>query len=155
MIRLQATSPSDTEKADKLTDPERDQLFRSLLRKHTRIAIAGVPRAGKTTLTTLVTDREVVHTDDYIRDERGHDDWDGCPERCAKRCPTGALVIEGVRALAVMKLLKEPITCVVWLNEPHRKAPKYTPKQHAAAEGRRTNFAKWLREARGVEVVRL
>lgn len=119
-----------------------------LLARHQRIAIAGVPRAGKTTLAGAVADRPVVHTDEFISG-----DWDNDPKRCAESVPRGPVVIEGVRALAVAKLLKEPVTCVVWRDTPR---VELTPKQRSAAAGRRTNFAKWLAEyGDGVEVVRL
>lgn len=124
-----------------------EQLRRALT-QHQRIAIAGVPRAGKTTLSTLVKDRPVLHTDDFIGD-----DWDNVPARVAGKVPLGACVIEGVRALAVAKLLGD-VTCVIWLDQPHESV-RYTPEQARAAKGRRTNFAKWLAENRDVEVVRL
>lgn len=138
--------------------------FRQLLTQHQRIAIAGVPGAGKTTLSKLVTDRPVIHTDDYIKDSRGRDDWDGCPTRCCVAIPMRRqpVVLEGVRATAVLQLMPElhfelhdPFTCLIWLDQPHPSV-KYTPEQERAAKGRRTNFAKWLRENAGrIEVVRL
>jgi hypothetical protein len=125
-----------------------EQLRRALT-QHKRIAIAGVPRAGKTRLSELVTDRPVIHTDDFI----SKTDFEGDPKRCAAAVPAGPVVIEGVRAIAVAKLLGD-VTCVIWLDQPHESV-RYTPEQDRAAKGRRTNFAKWLRENRDVEVIRL
>ncbi len=141
--------------------------FLTALAQHQRIAIAGVPRAGKTTLGTLVKDRLVFHTDDYIETEadrragvpRG---WDDVPRAVAVEIPWKLpCVVEGVRALAVLTELKklfpkesDPFTLVIWLDQPHESV-RYTPEQDRAAKGRRTNFAKWLRENRDAEVVRL
>lgn len=133
--------------------------FRQLLTQHQRIALAGVGDSGKTThYAAMVTDRPVIHTDDYIKDSRGHQDWDGCPTRVAalvNAVHRGSVLIEGVRALAVAKLLRDPVSLVIWLDQPHPSV-RYTPEQERAAKGRRTSFAKWLREDAGrIEVVRL
>lgn len=142
--------------------------FRQLLTQHQRIAIAGVPGAGKTTLSKLVTDRLVFHTDDYIETEadkragrpRG---WDDVPRAVAVELPWKLpCVVEGVRAPAVLREFAKlypgesnPFTCLIWLDQPHPSV-RYTPEQERAAKGRRTSFAKWLRENAGrTEVVRL
>lgn len=133
--------------------------FRQLLTQHQRIAIAGVPGAGKTTLSGLAKGRPVLHTDDYI----GEADWESVPGVVAHKTPSGPVAIEGVRALAAAQIINtlakanraEPITLVIWLDQPHPSV-RYTPEQERAAKGRRTSFAKWLRENAGrIEVVRL
>jgi hypothetical protein len=64
--------------------------FACFLRTYARVAIAGGPRTGKTTLAATVKDRPVVHTDDFIV---GHE-WSEVPAlaskwhaRCARAWP--------------------------------------------------------------------
>jgi hypothetical protein len=123
--------------------------FLAALQQHQRVVIAGVGGSGKTTLSELVKDRPVLHTDDYINGQH----WDDAPKRCAEGVPPGPVVIEGVRALATAKLLKDPVTLVIWLDQPHASV-RHTPEQARAAAGRRTNFAKWKREYCGeIEII--
>jgi hypothetical protein len=142
--------------------------FLAGLKQHQRVAIAGVGGSGKTThWSAMVKDRLVFHTDDYIETEadrragvpRG---WADVPRAVAVEIPWKLpCVVEGVRALAVLTEFAKlypgegaPFTLVIWLDQPHESV-RYTPEQARAAKGRRTNFAKWLRENRDVEVVRL
>lgn len=118
-----------------------------LMKSHARIAIAGVPKAGKTTLAQQVRGRTVLHTDDFM--DR---DWEDAPMAAASACPSGPVVIEGVRALATASKLRDPVTCVVWLDSPR---VKLNGKQYAMAKGRRTNFEEWRAENPDVQVMYL
>ncbi len=141
--------------------------FRQLLAEHQRIAIAGVPGAGKTTLSGLATDRLVFHTDDYIETEADkragrRRSWEDVPRAVAVELPWKLpCVVEGVRALSVLTEFdnlypgeSKPFTLVIWLDQPHESV-RYTPEQERAAKGRRTNFAKWLKANPCAKVVRL
>lgn len=142
--------------------------FLAALQQHQRVVIAGVGGSGKTTLSELVSDRLVFHTDDYIETEADKRagrprNWEDVPRAVAVELPWKLpCVVEGVRALAALKEFtklypgeSEPFTLVIWLDQPHASV-RYTPEQARAAAGRRTNFAKWLREDGGkTEVVRL
>lgn len=90
---------SKPEKRTDAVEPSRSLLtlnataFLTLLSRYRRIGIVGAPKAGKTTLTALVTDRPVIHTDDWI--DAG---WADAPLKVieAITSPDAPFVVEGV-----------------------------------------------------------
>lgn len=109
--------------------------FDELLRKYNRLAIAGGPHVGKTTLARLVTDRPVVHTDDLM-----HLDWDTVPPAIIVACATHErFVVEGVQ---VPRALRKGLTvdAVVWLDRPHTPLSK---GQAAMSKGVLNVFCQW------------
>ena len=105
-----------------------------LLAEHPRLLISGVPKAGKTTLCLDVTDRPVYHTDDYK-----HHPWDDAPRHLADAVRGSAWVVEGIRALAVLRHGVEA-DAAVWLPTP---LATYTPGQARFADTRRAAFERW------------
>ena len=88
--------------------------FPDLLAQYPRILIAGPPRTGKTTLTRQVSDRPVVHTDDWM-----HHDWADVPALVAEACAgLEAFVLEGVRGPDALRNGGVMVDCVVWLSKP-------------------------------------
>ena len=78
--------------------------FSKVLARYPRVAIVGAPRTGKSTLTSRVTDRPVLGTDDYQEMP-----WDDIPAAMIERSKTmgGSYVIEGVQtARAIRKGLQ-------------------------------------------------
>jgi hypothetical protein len=115
-----------------------------LLAAYSRIVLAGVPKAGKTTLADRVVDRPVIHTDDYI--EAG---WDDSPRIAASKVGAGSWLVEGVRGLAVIREGAVP-GLVVWLPVP---LVRLTTNQERFAKGRASAFEKWLASGRTLEDV--
>ena len=97
-----------------------------------RVAIAGVPKAGKTTLSRRYgTSRPVIHTDDLIHSGLA---WSEQSERVVEDCARlETYVVEGVR---VAHALRKGLACdvVIWL-----------PESHEELEGRRLGMAKAIR----------
>ena len=109
--------------------------WRDLLSRYPRVAIAGGPRTGKTTLSALGDGRLVVHTDDWIN----RTEWEGVPTEVIKACGTGPVIVEGVQ---VPRALRKGLSvdCVVWLERPRTLQ---TRKQLIMLAGIRTIFAEW------------
>lgn len=108
----------------------------SVLTSHARIAIAGGPRTGKTTLSQRVTDRPVFHGDDHIA--LG---WSQASEHLAAQvnAAAGPLVVEGVQVpRALRKGMR--VDVVIWLERPY---VAQTPEQAIMAKGCRTVFDEW------------
>lgn len=94
--------------------------FDEVLAKYPRIAIAGGPRTGKTTLSNRVTDRRVVHTDDFIPMFKGRQD--GWSELSRYVCALvneheGPILIEGVRTPHALRK-GMIVDAVIWLDKP-------------------------------------
>lgn len=109
--------------------------FAEALAKYARIAIAGGPRVGKTTLTGRVTDRPVIHTDDTMSEP-----WEQQPFIAIERCrPHASFVIEGVQ---VPRALRKGLVvdAVLWLDQ--ALAP-VTPRQASMGKGVLSVFAGW------------
>ena len=132
-----------------------------LLSRYDRVALAGVGGSWKTTLSLDVTDRPVVHTDDWIP---GGAEWEpgvgftDVPRVVAVRLSEiGARwLVEGVRAPAVVSH-GAPAQAVLFISERHSCAPTPSVEQRRAASGRVTNWRRH-RDAlirAGVEVVEL
>jgi hypothetical protein len=112
------------------------EVFARLLDQHQRIVIAGGPRCGKTTLASLVTDRFVLATDDYMNLP-----WADVPNLInAKLVDMPAFVLEGVQAgRCLRKGLK--VDCVIWLSAPMTTTNK---AQRSMAKGIEKVFNDWL-----------
>ena len=111
---------------------------------HKRIAIAGIPKSGKTTLANNLSDN-AVHTDDFI-----HLGWS--EQSLATSLlfdKPGPLIIEGVTIpRALRKWLQhhpegKPVDQAVFLNTPHIPL---SPGQQNMAKGCRTVWLKILPE---------
>lgn len=131
---------------------DRAATLRELLGRFDRIAITGAPRTGKSYLSAEVTDRPVIHTDDFIAEG-----WENAPAAIVEKSRKyGRFVIEGVsvpRALRGAKDGSKPgmtVDAIVWLD--NAMAPQ-TPKQRALGDGVKTVFAGWIARHREVLVV--
>lgn len=114
---------------------EQARWFAQVLAKYDKIAIAGGPKSGKTTISKLAREHHAVHTDDYrdswdqapadaMHDLEGHDKW----------------IIEGVQVgRCLRKGLKPDI--VIWCDDARKEL---TPGQKTMAKGCRTIFNDWL-----------
>jgi broad-specificity NMP kinase len=117
----------------------------SLLRDYPRIALVGPPKAGKTTMAALVTDRPVFHTDD-------HPDFHKGPEATMKLLANEKrYLVEGIH---VWRMLRKGFTpdLVIELTEPHEEL---TPKQASLAKGMERWRADWMASKPGILVVTL
>ena len=112
--------------------------FIGILRDHARVAIAGGPKSGKTTLSRMATDRPVFSTDDLI----GATDWAGAPAGIMQMVAKSPdrYVVEGVQ---VPRALRKGLTpdAVVWLGTPR---VELTPGQDAMRKGTETVMRDWM-----------
>ncbi len=109
--------------------------FRCVLARYLRVAIAGGPKTGKTTLANLVPGKR-FHGDDHIG--KG---WSEASEALAVEVNdyTLPLVVEGVQVpRALRKGMR--VDAVIWLEQPH---VKLTKEQATMAKGVATVFAEW------------
>lgn len=115
--------------------------WRDLLSRYPRVAIAGGPRTGKTTLSGIGDGRAVVHTDDWI----DKTEWEGVPTEVIKACGSGPVIVEGVQ---VPRALRKGLSvdCVVWCERPRALQ---TRKQLIMLAGLRTIFAEWASKDAG------
>ncbi len=94
-----------------------EEWFKTILAKYPRIALTGGPSVGKTTLSGIVADRPVFHSDDFK-----HYDWSQASAvmAAAVNLQPGPLVVEGV---AVPRALRKGmlIDAVVLLRKPRMK----------------------------------
>jgi hypothetical protein len=104
-----------------------------------RVAVAGVPRAGKTTLAEKHGDgRRVIHTDDSI----GKGTWQERRTNVIRECEgLSSFIVEGTLvADALRKGLK--VDVVVLLPRPHA-GNRHSVAQAAMAKGTDTLFKEW------------
>jgi hypothetical protein len=109
--------------------------FAELLAKYPRLVITGAPRTGKTSLALQVTDRPVLHTDDWM-----HLPWRELPDAVkseSERLPR--YVLEGVRAADVLRSGLE-VDAVVYLTAPK---VEQTELQSNMGKGVATVLAQW------------
>lgn len=111
--------------------------FAAVLARYPRVAIAGGPRTGKTSLAQHARDgRLVVHTDDFI----GHGDWAAMPGLVIDAAGSGPCLIEGVQVpRALRKGLR--VDAVVWLETPR---VHLSPRQEGMLKGTAKVFEEWL-----------
>lgn len=115
--------------------------FEGLLERYARIAIAGGPRTGKTTLANRIDDRERIHTDQFRELA-----WEDQPQAVLDRCaPFERFVVEGVQvARALRKGLA--VDLVIWLRT---ALVETTPRQQGMAKGVRTVLDTWISTGAG------
>lgn len=124
--------------------------FADVLRCYPRVAVAGGPRTGKTTLVSAVADRPILHTDDLMSFP-----WEQVPHLVIQRATKAgrSFVVEGVQ---VPRALRKglAVDAVVWLGAPRTDL---TPGQHVMSRAVHTVFEDWranIPAARGVPVFR-
>lgn len=110
--------------------------FEEILREFPRVAIAGGPRVGKTTLAASATDRPVIGTDAY----RSHA-WEFIPAKVIADVEKHhSFVLEGVQvARALRKGLRAD--AVVYMGLP--KVTDLLPGQVSMAKGVETVLREW------------
>jgi hypothetical protein len=113
-----------------------EEVLSQLLLDHSRVAIAGGPGSGKTTLASLVECRRVVHTDDWL-----HVGWSEVPG-CVIDSLVGEdrFVVEGVQVPRVLRKGLE-VDVIVWLGG---SWSELTSGQRAIGAGSRTVLDGWL-----------
>lgn len=110
--------------------------FQELLDQYPRICIAGAPRTGKTSLTRQVSDRPVIHTDDWMDMP-----WDEVPALVGTACEgLAAFVLEGVRGPDALRKGGVEVDAVVWLSRPK---VAQTPAQRSMGPGIHTVLEQW------------
>lgn len=100
-----------------------------------RIAIAGGPGSGKTTLASVVDDRSVVHTDDYMGEE-----WSEVPSLVIGACDSDRFVVEGVQVPRSLRRGLE-VDAVVWLPGAKKTLNK---RQDGMRRAVKTVMKEWL-----------
>lgn len=110
--------------------------FLDLLAQHSRIAVVGAPRTGKTSCTRQVSDRPVIHTDDWMDWP-----WEEVPGLVAAACNGHeSFVVEGVRAPDALRKGGLKVDAVVYLSRPK---VAQTPAQRAMGIGIHTVLEQW------------
>jgi hypothetical protein len=110
-----------------------------------RLAIGGGSKTGKSTLgeaMAALTGATLVHTDDWLEGGPYWDPeriFDEVPEAVLRRCPPGRLIVEGVRAVGVLRAGLE-VDCLAWLRGPH---VPLSFRQDVQRKGRETDFARY------------
>lgn len=106
-----------------------------ILRMHKRIAIAGGPLTGKTTIAVGVSDRPVYHTDEYMDLP-----WSEQPLQWLTRLENEpCYVLEGVQVPRTLRKGLQ-VDAVVWLEE---AKVQISPKQTSMAKAVRTVYNEW------------
>ncbi len=120
--------------------------FEELLAKYPRICVAGPPRTGKTTYTSKVSDRPVIHTDDWMDWP-----WRDVPELVAQECAKhDSFVVEGVRAPDAMRRGGLEVDAVLWLATPKTTQ---TEAQRSMGVGVHTVLAQWAEAHPDVPII--
>ncbi len=118
-----------------------------------RIAIAGGPKTGKTTLADRIANRDpsfhIIHTDDLINKV----EWGGVPDEIARQTVgRKRFIVEGVQAGRCLRK-HLAVDLVVWLERPHVELDF---GQRTMWRGCRTIFSDWLGmlESKAIPIVR-
>lgn len=110
--------------------------FSRVFSLYDKVAIAGAPKTGKTTLAKMVTDRPILHTDDHMNHE-----WSKQSENLVTmaNAQEGKFCVEGMTVpRALRKGMK--IDAVIWLNSPK---VEQTKGQVTMGKAARTVFNEW------------
>lgn len=129
-------------------DPSLERQFRDLMSRYNRIAIAGGPRCGKTTLATFardqIGDRSVFTHDDF----KGFE-WSAVPEAMMGATQSRErFVIEGVNVARALRKGLE-VDAVVYL---HKARVPRVKGQISMAKGVHTVFMQWRESNQHVPV---
>lgn len=128
IVRIAATRAHNSTKGKQV-------VFDEVVSKYRRIAITGGPRAGKTTWAQRITDRAVIHTDDFRSSP-----WPEVPflviEACQER---QAFCVEGVQVPRALRKGLE-VDAVIWLSEP---LLELSDGQERMRKGTDTIFRDW------------
>lgn len=126
-----------------------EAILLQLLERHGRVIVAGGTGTGKTTTCQVVTDRPVVHTDDWAPASKTRAagprwrpglNWSNTPAAIVSELPDGPLVIEGARGIGLMRAGAQ-VDCLLWLRRP----VKQLDATHLASwRGRETDFSNWI-----------
>jgi hypothetical protein len=119
--------------------------FREQLAKYPRIAIAGGPRTGKTTLASACVDRRVCHTDSFMDYA-----WEDVPPLVISELyNVPRFVVEGVQ---VPRCLRKgmKVDAVIWMDQP--RVP-LTDGQRTMMKAVRTVFLQWCATNESVPVL--
>lgn len=119
--------------------------FEELLKAHEKIAVTGMPIAGKTIYTEMVHDRHLLHTD-HLHHLPFHDRWEIIQTELSHY---PRWVLAGVLVPHVMVKTGLQPDCVIWLQGPRAELSQ---KQKSFAKGVRTLFYRWKRENPGIPV---
>ncbi len=118
--------------------------FSDILSRFPRVAIIGGARTGKTSLSLAVSDRPVIHTDDFI--DRG---WENSPAAVLSAAsPHSRFVVEGVTAARALRDGLE-VDAVVHLT---RVKTRLTARQRGLNKGTETIIRDWRSKASGALV---
>lgn len=115
--------------------------FREVLSRHPRVAIAGGPRVGKTTLAKSITDRRV-----FLAKEFESVAFDEIPTAMlAATAEWRSFVVEGVMVARMLRRaarmgLPASVDAVLYLHRPHVER---TPRQIGMAKGIHKIFKDW------------
>ena len=110
----------------------RERTLTQALEQHARIAVAGGPNTGKSTLVQVVTDRDLIHTDAWKGEL-----WDLQPGLIIAACaPLARFVVEGCQVPRALRKGLE-VDCLIWLRNP---VAERTDKQKAFGKGVTTVF---------------
>jgi len=111
--------------------------LRMLIELYPRLAIAGGPKSGKTTLALAIGDgRRILHGDSWMGE-----DWSETSRLIAgaANCLDEPFIVEGVQVpRALRKGMKAD--AVIWLDRPHQQL---TPGQESMAKGCKTVLREW------------
>lgn len=119
--------------------------FAEALARYPRIAIAGGPKVGKSTLTKQITDRPIIHTDDTM-----HQAWEDQPFIAIERCkPHLRFVVEGVQVPRALRKGLE-VDAVLWLDHAF---VALNARQVGMAKAVLTVFVGWRAANRHIPIV--
>jgi hypothetical protein len=120
--------------------------LRNALAAYKRIAITGAPGTGKTSYSNQVTDRPVIHTDDWMTQP-----WDEVPLLVKAKCDEtpDAFIVEGVQVPRTLRKGLE-VDAVLYLSKP---LEPQTPAQIALGKGLTTTLSEWAQTHPNVPIL--